>query len=151
MNNVTKTGVQMIVASLILGIAGNFLIRTDHPGLNIFLWVLLFSVALVYVVRKHATRLLNSQTISLYLALVFFAAMFALYDSPQLLAFDALAIFLILGALVVPALSFRLTESGVARDRHAGVAACPHHPGARQAVVQSPMGVNHGVDRCTDP
>ena len=30
-------------------------------------------------------------------------------------------------------------------------ALAPHHPGARQLVVQSAVGMDNGVDRCTDP
>lgn len=123
MNKTTKTGIEMLEASLILGLAGNFLLRTEQFGLNLALWSALFAVAMIALLKRSDAAGWNTNSISLFTGLVFFSSMFAFFDSPQLLALDGVALALILAALVLPALSYDLTRSGAVHYLLGGIAA----------------------------
>jgi hypothetical protein len=122
MNKTTKTGIEMLEASLILGVAGNLLLRSVPFGLNIALWTILLVIAMVAVIKRNNVVGWNNNTKALYVALILFSCMFSLFDSPQLLALDILAMGLIFAALVVPALSYDLTRTGVFQYVQAGLA-----------------------------
>ncbi|NNE66315.1 MAG: DUF4173 domain-containing protein [Pyrinomonadaceae bacterium] len=123
MKSITKTGVEMLQVAALLGIAGNLLIRVDTPGLNLFLCALIFVAGLVALLKRNKPEFLNSESIMLLAAILFFGSMFALYDSPELLFLDTVSILVLLGVLVVPALSYRLTETGVTQFFAGGVTA----------------------------
>ena len=109
----TNIGLWILQGALLIGIAGDFLLRTTPWGLNAFLWVLLVSVALVALTFNRRREFLNKETIMLHGALLFFAATFLYRASEPLLLLNVAAIFAIWAALTFPALKIKPKLSGV--------------------------------------
>ncbi|NOT47910.1 MAG: hypothetical protein HOP17_09220, partial [Acidobacteria bacterium] len=65
MNQRTKTGLEILQASFIIGILGNVLLRETPWGLNAFLFVTAFVAALAMIVVRRRPELLTGQNISL--------------------------------------------------------------------------------------
>ncbi len=120
MNEKTKTGIEILEASILLGIVGDALLRT-HWGLNIFLWVSLLVTAMIAVTIRHNSNRLNPKTLALHGALVFFAAMFVWRDSVELHVLNILAMLSILTVLTLPALRVKVHIAGA---YHYVIAAC---------------------------
>jgi len=84
-----------------MGVLGNVMLRQTPWGLNAFLFVTAFVAALMMLFRRHRPELLTKTTIALGGAMVFFASMFLIRDSMQLLTFDTLAILVLMGVMLL--------------------------------------------------
>ncbi len=102
MNIRTRTGIEVLWTALFIGAAGNLLLRQTPWGLNAFLFVTVFTLVMVGLTYRHRAELLTARTLSLHGAMIFFASMFLIRDSEQLLVFDTLAIIALMGVLVLP-------------------------------------------------
>ena len=102
MNDRTKIGLQILQVAVIVGVAGDVLLRVTPWGLNVLLFNVVFATAMIMLLRRHAPEQLTRNTIALFGAQIFFAAMFVWRDAEQLLVADALAIITILSVLFLP-------------------------------------------------
>lgn len=101
MNTRTRTGLEILQASLLVGVAGNILLRHTPWGLNAFLFVTLFVAAMIMLIRRRRPELLTLNTIALSGAMVFFASMFLIRDSIELRVYDTFAIIILMGIIVL--------------------------------------------------
>ncbi len=113
MNERTKLGLEILEASVLLGILGDSLLRATPWGVNVLLFILALAAAMLAIVYRRKREIWNLQTLLLHGALVFFAAMFAWRDSIELQLFDAAAILGILAVLTLPALSMKTNSAGI--------------------------------------
>jgi hypothetical protein len=113
MNERTKTGLEILQASVLLGVLGDVLLRQTPWGLNVLLFIGALVAAFVMLILRRKRDFWNAQTVSLNMALVFFAAMFIWRDSMELKTFDTLAILTILAILTLPALKIKTQVAGV--------------------------------------
>ncbi len=113
MNEKTKTGLEILQAAVLIGIAGDFLLRETPWGLNAFLWVLLVSAALLALTYFRKREYFSNQTIVLNGAILFFAAAFLYRASIPLLILNVLAIFVIWAVLTLPNLRLNPRVSGI--------------------------------------
>ncbi len=102
MSERTRTGLEILQAALLIGILGNVLLRQTPWGLNAFLFVTVFTAAMIMLATRRRPELLTLRTISLQGAMVFFGAMFIIRDSIELHVYDTVAILIIMGVLVLP-------------------------------------------------
>ncbi len=102
MSNKTRSGIEILFTALAIGIFGNLMLRQTPWGLNAFLFVTTFVAGMVAIAYRHRRELLTPRTLALHAAMLFFASMFLLRDSEQLLVFDTFAIIVIMGVLVLP-------------------------------------------------
>lgn len=102
MNGRTKTGLEILISALLIGILGNILLRQTPWGLNAFLFVTAFTTAMFVIAKRHRPELLTTRTIALQAAMIFFAAIFLIRDSIELRVFDTFAIIIIMGVLALP-------------------------------------------------
>src|SRR5687767_2829782 len=101
MNDRTKTGLEILQAAVPLGVLGNILLRQTPWGLNAFLFVTAFVVALLMLMRKRRPELLTKNTIALTGVMIFFASMFLIRDSIELRVVDTLAIIVCMGIIML--------------------------------------------------
>src|SRR5687767_2606019 len=101
MNERTKTGLEILQTSLLIGVLGNLLLRQTPWGLNAFLFVTVFVAALLMLLRRRRPELLTANTIALTSAMVFFAAMFLIRDAVELRVYDTFAILIIMGVILL--------------------------------------------------
>lgn len=113
MNERTKTGLEVLQSAVLIGIAGDFLLRETPWGLNAFLWVLLVSAAMLVLTYLGRRENFSRQTLILHGALLFFAATFLYRASVPLLLLNALAIFTLAAVLTLPNLKLNPNISGV--------------------------------------
>ncbi len=113
MNERTKTGLKILQVALILGVAGDLLLRETPWGLNVLLFNLGFAGGTLLLLRHYAPERLTTQTYALLGALVFFASMFVWRDSIELRIADTSAIIVILGVLFLPTLRISAKVGGV--------------------------------------
>jgi hypothetical protein len=113
MNERTKTGLEILEASLLLGVLGDAMLRSGQFGLNVLLVILGVSAALCMLVIRRRPELWSKETALLHVALVFFAACFAWRSSGELLFLDAFVILTILAVLTLPALQVKTQLAGV--------------------------------------
>ncbi|MGD9630306.1 MAG: DUF4153 domain-containing protein [Pyrinomonadaceae bacterium] len=109
----TKTGLEILQAAALIGVLGDLLLRETPWGLNAFLFVTLFVSALVLLMRRHKQERLTKTNLAMGGAMVFFASMFLIRDSEQLLVFDTLAILVIMGVLTLSSFDVKASISGV--------------------------------------
>ncbi len=102
MNSRTKLGIEILTIAAVIGLLGNVLLRETPWGLNAFVFVTLFTVAMVGLAYRHRPELLTARTLSLQAAMVFFGAMFVIRDSIDLRVYDTFAIIILMGVLVLP-------------------------------------------------
>jgi hypothetical protein len=102
MNDRTKTGLEILQAAAVIGLLGNLLLRQTPWGLNAFLFVTVFVVAMIAVAYRRRPEILTLRSVSLMGAMVFFASMFLIRDAEELLVWDTFAILIIMGVLVLP-------------------------------------------------
>ncbi len=102
MNERTKTGLEILQAAAVIGLLGNLLLRQTPWGLNAFLFVTVFTVAMIAVAYRRRPEILTVRTLALHGAMVFFASMFLIRDAEELLVWDTFAILIIMGVLVLP-------------------------------------------------
>ncbi len=101
MNERTKTGLEILQASALMGVLGNILLRQTPWGLNAFLFVTAFVAAMLMVMRRRRPELVTKNTIALSGVMIFFASMFLIRDSTELRAWDTFAIIGIMGVIML--------------------------------------------------
>src|SRR5664279_5005133 len=99
MNERTKTALEILQVAVILGILGDILLRATPWGLNVTLFNTAFAAGMITLLYRRAPEYLTRQTLALFGALVFFAAMFTWRDSIQLRIADTVAIIAVLSVL----------------------------------------------------
>ena len=109
----TRLGLGILQGALLIGISGDFLLRTTPWGLNAFLWILLVSIALIALTFSQKREFFNKETIMLHGALLFLAATFLYRASIPLLLLNVLAIFTIWAVLTLPNLKLNPKFAGV--------------------------------------
>jgi hypothetical protein len=112
MKDKTRTGLEILQAAVLVGVLGNLLLRATPWGLNAFLFVVVFVGALGLLVWRHRPELITKTNVSLAGAMVFFASMYLIRDSEQLLVFDTFAIIGIMGVLMLGNLNIRQPIAG---------------------------------------
>ncbi len=95
MTNTTKLGLSILMVALLLGVAGDVLLRATPWGLNLLLWVLALALSLSAVAQWRAISLTGGGRWLIGPALLF-AVTFALRDSIMLNAANLLAILICL-------------------------------------------------------
>src|SRR6476659_6165989 len=113
MNTRTRTGIEVLQIALVLGVLGDILLRATPWGLNVLLFNTAFAAGMITLLYRRAPEMLTKQTVALFGALVFFAAMFAWRDATELLVADAFAIITILSILFLPKLQVTTQLAGV--------------------------------------
>lgn len=113
MNEKTKTGLEILQAAVLLGIAGDMLLRETPWGLNVFLWVGLLLLAMIAITFRRKSENFTPQTVALHAALLFFAAMYVWRDSFELKMLNFAAILTILALLTLPALKIKQKAAGI--------------------------------------
>ncbi len=101
MNERTKTGLEILQASVLIGVLGNILLRQTPWGLNAFLFVAAFVAGLLMLMRRRRPELMTKNTIALAAAMVFFASMFLIRDSIELRVYDTIAILILMGVILL--------------------------------------------------
>lgn len=101
------------MVAVIIGVAGDILLRETPWGLNVFVFNAVFAGGMFTLLRRHAPQYLTAQTISLFGALLFFASMFAWRDSIELRTADFFAILAVLSALFLSRMHVMPRVSGV--------------------------------------
>ena len=104
MNERTRSGLKILQVALVLGVAGDILLRVTPWGLNVLLFNLAFAGGTLLLLWQHAPERLTRQTYALLGVLVFFASMFVWRDSIELRVADTFAIIVTLGVLFLPTL-----------------------------------------------
>ncbi|MFZ1702115.1 MAG: DUF4173 domain-containing protein [Pyrinomonadaceae bacterium] len=113
MNEQTKTGIQIIQVAVVLGVAGDLLLRATPWGVNVLLFNVIFAGAMLTLLWKRAPEQVTRQTLALFGAMVFFASMFAWRGAIELRVADTIAILVILSVLFVPKLRVPTQLAGV--------------------------------------
>lgn len=89
----TKTGLEILEASILLGILGDTLLRATPLGLNVFLWTTVFVAAIAaLVVRRKRADIRGSQIHWFYIPLILFSAFFSWRDSNVLMVLNVVVI-----------------------------------------------------------
>ncbi|MBK9215083.1 MAG: DUF4173 domain-containing protein [Chloracidobacterium sp.] len=112
MTDRTKTGLQIIQAAIIVGVAGNILLRQTPWGLNAFLFVTLFVAGLLMLMRRSRPELLNLTNLSLAGAMLFFGTMFLVRDSIEMRVADTIAVIIAMGVLIPGSFGIRARIGG---------------------------------------
>ena len=112
MSKKTKTALEILQASLLLGVLGDLLLRQTPWGINAFIWFTLVVLGIVAVNRFSSWRW-ESHTITLHAAVIFFAFTYVLRDSTALNVFSFLAIVAIFAAQVLAAFDLKAKAAGV--------------------------------------
>lgn len=121
MNEKTKTGLVILEAAVLMGVLGDALLRVAPWGLNVFLWISALVTAMIMLTFRRRSESLNAQTISLHIALIFFAAMFVWRDSMELKVLNTLSIVTILAILTLPVLKIKTNLAGVSHYFYAAI------------------------------
>ncbi|HMQ05282.1 MAG TPA: DUF4173 domain-containing protein [Pyrinomonadaceae bacterium] len=98
----TRLALEILGSAALIGLLGNVLLRQTPWGLNAFLFVTVFTAAMIAIMARHRTELLTLRTIALQAAMVFFGSMFVVRDSIELRVYDTIAIIVIMGVLMLP-------------------------------------------------
>lgn len=102
MNKRTKIGLEILQVALVIGVLGDVLLRQTPWGLNVLLFNIAFVGGMVVLIKRNAPEQLTRNTIALFGAQIFFAAMYVWRDASELLVADAFAIITILSVLFLP-------------------------------------------------
>ncbi len=113
MTDRTKTGLEVLQVSILLGVLGNVMLRETPWGLNVFLFVTVFSASMIVLTLRRRPELWTRNTLALHGAMIFFGAMFVWRDSIELRIYDAGAILTIMGVLILPNLKIAPRIAGV--------------------------------------
>ena len=113
MNERTKTGLQIIQVAIGLGAIGDIFLRVTPWGLNVLVFNAAFAAGMIMLLRRRAAEYLTRQTLALFGAQVFFAAMFVWRDSIELRVADTFAILAILSVLFLPRMKVTTQIAGV--------------------------------------
>jgi hypothetical protein len=89
----TKTGLEILEASILLGILGDTLLRATPLGLNVFLWMAVFVAAIAaLVVRRKRADIRGLQIHWFFIPLILFSAFFGWRDSNVLMVLNMVVI-----------------------------------------------------------
>lgn len=113
MNERTKTSLQIIQVAILLGVIGDIFLRVTPWGLNVLVFNASFAAGMIMLLRRRAPEHLTRQTLSLFGAQVFFAAMFTWRASIELRVADTFAILAILSVLFLPRMRVTTQIAGV--------------------------------------
>lgn len=113
MNERTKTGLEILLVAVIVGVLGDVLLRATPWGINVPIFNAAFAAGMITILRRHAPQYLTLQTYSLFGALLFFASMFMWRDSIELRIADSAAILAILSALFMSRMKVTQRLAGV--------------------------------------
>jgi hypothetical protein len=111
MNEKTMLGLASLAAAIVLGVAGNLLLRVTPWGLNLFLASGLFVGALVLIVRKRQV-VFSLAAWWMILPVLFFASAFVWRDSVTLNGLNIIALSCALGIMAWLGLSGGLRTKG---------------------------------------
>jgi hypothetical protein len=121
MNAKSKTGLEVLQASILLGVLGDVLLRQTPWGLNAALFFGAFTAALVMLVVKRRPEVWSPRVGALTAAAAVFGIFFAWRDATELLVLDALAIVAILASLTLPSLRVAFGTSGIVHYAIGGI------------------------------
>lgn len=108
----TRLGLHLLAAALLAGISGDQLLRATPWGVNVVLWIVLISAAILWLVHRHQPQLLG-QAKWLFAPATFFAATFAWRSSPTLNGLSMLALLWIALMIAMRARSGQILINGV--------------------------------------
>jgi hypothetical protein len=123
MENLRRTGLEIAIAALALGVAGDSLLRSLPWGLNVPLMAVLAIAAVVALRYRRDGSMPSVRAAMLYAAVLFFTSWFAIRDSQPLLFLNALAVGLIGTMLFLPVIKIPIRGSGVIHYALSGIAA----------------------------
>lgn len=105
-----RTAVRIIVAGVILGLAGDLLLRWIPWGVNVFLWTAVFGATVWFCVR-------GVRPVSWFpmLCALLLSAGIAWRDSDVLVALDGMLLLIFLPMIALAARGIRLQDTGLAR------------------------------------
>jgi hypothetical protein len=112
MSQTTRLALSLFVTALILGVAGDVLLRPTPWGINMLLWVTALSFGLVAVAQWNKLHLTGGGRWLIGPALIF-AAMFALRDSIMLNSANLLAILICLALIAYRAVQGRIRQAAL--------------------------------------
>jgi hypothetical protein len=115
MTDRTKLGLEVLQASVLLGILGDAMLRATPWGLNVFLWVTGVSAAMIALHLHWRPAALRLRDLWLYLPLPVFSLSMAWRDSATLHAFDILALLSTFGLLTLRASGLPLMRASLTR------------------------------------
>lgn len=107
MTNTTKIALSLLLAALLLGMAGDVLLRATPWGINVLLWMLAIALSIIAVAQWQNIQLTGGGRWLIGPAILF-AAMFALRDSVMLNSANLLAILIDLALIAYRALKGRI-------------------------------------------
>lgn len=113
MNERTRSGFEILQVALVVGIAGDVLLRATPWGLNVLLFNILFVAGMIVLLWRSAPKYLTSHNLALFGAMIFFASMFVWRDAIELRVADTIAIIVILSVLFVPRMKVATKLAGV--------------------------------------
>lgn len=115
MDEKTKTGLEILEASVLLGIAFDALLRSTPLGLNVFLWTAVFAAAIAAIVARRRADLRASGIEWFYAPLILFSAFFAWRDSNVLMLLNAVVILATLTLISLRGQNVRVRLAGLAQ------------------------------------
>lgn len=113
MSGRTKLGLEVLEAAVLLGVLGDVLLRATPWGLNVLLFILAVTAAMIALIYRRRREFWNAQTMALHGALIFFSAMFVWRDSIELKVANAIAILSVFAILTLPSLKIPVKVAGV--------------------------------------
>jgi hypothetical protein len=113
MNARTKTGLEVLQTSVLLGVLGNVLLRQVPWGLNVFVFVAAFVIATATLIITRKPEYWTRSNIALLGAITFFGAMFVWRDSVELRVADTAAIIAAMSVLMLSRLNITTKLAGV--------------------------------------
>jgi hypothetical protein len=113
MSGATRVGLALLAAGVVLGIAGDALLRATPLGLNVPVWAALFAATALALERWRRPRPDRRREWLLGVALVF-AALLVWRDSTWLAALDLVGVFTALSLALVRVPAFRVRRTDLA-------------------------------------
>ena len=111
----TDIGLSILKTAVLVGVLADLLLRATPWGVNVTLFNIAFAAGMIMLLRRANPEALNRQTLGLFGAWMFFAAMFAWRDSIELRVADTVAIVIILSILFLPRIDVWPSVSGAAQ------------------------------------
>ena len=112
MSGRSKFGFEVLFAAVGIGLAADYLLRTEVWGLNILVFNVMFFASLGVIAWRHRPDLLTKTNVSLTAAILFFASMFVVRAAEELLVFDTFAILALMGVLLLANLKIKAHIGG---------------------------------------
>jgi lipoprotein signal peptidase len=123
MDEKTKTGLEILEASILLGITGDALLRSIPLGLNVFLWMTVFAAACAAIIARRRADLRESGIKWFYVPLILFSAFFAWRDSNTLMLLNTVVILATLTMISMQGQNIGVRLAGFARYAFGAVSA----------------------------